>query len=92
MFWSAQKKKNGDDLKPFERDVFDQAFAAGAQEKELTSVDGGMATALAHAGEKLYAVMASDGYFKKNPKSTVHLFAGIGVSVLVVGWVAGRPG
>ncbi len=82
------KQKEGSGLKPYEREVFNALFSSG-DEKTLESVDGGMAAAIGRAGDQVYASMASEGYFKKDPKSTTHLFLGIGIGACVLGWIVG---
>ncbi len=86
--YTLVKQKEGTGLKPYEREIFDALFAGG-DEKKMESVDSGMASALTRASEMVYASMASDGYFNKNPKTTTYVFVGVAVGVGVLGWMVG---
>lgn len=86
--YTLVKQKEAKDLKPYEKEIFDELFSSG-EEKTLTSVDGGMAHAIGRASESVYASMASDGYFKKNPKSAAYKFFGIALAMGVGGWMVG---
>lgn len=88
--YTLVKQKEGTGLKPYEKEIYDALFSGG-DEKTLTSVDSGMASAIHSAGEKVYESMATDGYFRKNPKSTTYAFFGIAAVVGVAGWMAGLP-
>ncbi len=86
--YTLVKQKEPKDLKPYEKEIFDELFSSG-DEKTLLSVDGDMARAITRASDNVYESMASDGYFKKNPKSASYLFAGIAVGAGIAGWMAG---
>lgn len=86
--YTLKKMKGSEGLKPFELEIFNEAFDNG-EEKKLESVDSGMAGALSSAKDKVYASLAAEGYFKKNPKTVTGIFIGIGFAGIFIGWMGG---
>lgn len=86
--YTLKKQKGPDGLKPFEREIFDEAFASG-EEKILKSVDSGMAGALSSAKDMVYASLSANGYFKKNPKTVTAVFVAIGLGGGFAAWIGG---
>jgi hypothetical protein len=82
--WTLDKKKDGADLLPYERTLFDGLFAGG-ESVLLSTLKGSFAPTLARAQKLLYTDATKRGWFVADPSSVRTLYAALGCVTAVAG-------
>ncbi len=82
--WTLDKKKDGADLLPYEKTLFDGLFAGG-DSVLLSTLKGSFAPTLARSQKLLYTDATERGWFVADPSAVRTLYAGLGCVTALAG-------
>lgn len=83
-FTYKRTDKAPDDLRKYEKRLFNRIFSSNKMERSLSSLKNNFYTAIPQLQSDLYQEMVDEGFFTRKPDTTRNLWVALGVVLMVI--------